>query len=418
MTSTTTPPEPTSPGDPSDAAEGAAEGATARPAWPYWVSGVLAVLIALGTATAVALQPLPAPAPSRGELALRSAQDDAARLASLARTASGQPGGQTTAGVRAALASTAAVLDKQASLLASRPGASPSPGSSNPGAGRTSASRAPSNPAAANPAAANPAAASPDQGSPADVTARLFASVEARLVALPDVDGPTATLLASLAAGQSLQAEGIASAAGLPPQQPAPSQGAVQQGAGQQGAAPTASAAPNACPSASPAATKPAPGAVPSAPPVTAAPAAGLSFADSLIAVDRAETAAAYVLETALARSSQGSSDALARASALDAHRRQLTAVAGLAAAVCVTLPPRDAGFAVPSGFAADPTPTLAAVAESAAESWAQLVGAAPADRRAAAAQGLLAAAQLAAGAAPSSATAFPGLPAANPAAN
>ncbi|WP_168928662.1 DUF4439 domain-containing protein [Sinomonas albida] len=393
MTSTTTPPEPTSPGDASDAAEGAAEGATARPAWPYWVSGVLAVLIALGTATAVALQPLPAPAPSRGELALRSAQDDAARLASLARTASGQPGGQTTAGVRAALASTAAVLDKQVGLLASRPGASPSPGSS-------------------------PAAASPDQGSPAVVTARLFASVEARLVALPDVDGPTATLLASLAAGQSLQAEGIASAAGLPPQQPAPSQGAVQQGAGQQGASPTASSTPNACPSASPAATKPAPAAVPSAPPVTAAPAAGLSFADSLVAVDRAETAAAYVLETALARSSQGSSDALARASALDAHRRQLTAVAGLAAAACVTLPPGDAGFAVPSGFAADPTPTLAAVAESAAESWAQLVGAAPADRRAAAAQGLLAAAQLAAGAAPSSAPAFPGLPAANPAAN
>jgi hypothetical protein len=67
-----------------------------------------------------------------------------------------------------------------------------------------------------------------------------------------------------------------------------------------------------------------------------------------------------------------------------------------------------DAGFALPSGFAADPTPGLAAVAASGEESWAQLVGAAPAELREWAADGLLVAARLGTGGTP-----FPGVPSA-----
>ncbi|WP_422936144.1 DUF4439 domain-containing protein [Sinomonas sp. P47F7] len=394
-----------------------------RRAWRYWVAGAVAVLVALGTATAVALQPQPSPGPSRSELALRSAQDDAARLAAWARSAEGTR--QTTAGVRDALASAASVLGRQASLLASRPGASASAdpsrsassgGASGSGASGSGASGSGASGSGSAGSGSTGSGSTGSAGSPGEVVARLTASVDARLAALPDVDGPTAALLASLAAGQSLQADGIAAAAGLSPQQP------QQPSAATTATGPSSTPPPSACPGAPAAASPPATAATrqsaaatipsPAAPAVSAA--SGVSFADALAAVDRAEAASEYTLETALARSAQGSSDAAARAAALDAHRRQLTAVAALASAACVTLPAQDAGFAVPQGFATDPTPALAAVAESAAESWAQLVGAAPADRRGAAAQGLFAAGKLVAGAAPSSAPAFPGLPAAN----
>ena len=321
-------------------------------AWRYTGLGVATVAVALGTATLIALQP-PAPTPpSRSVLAVRSAHDDAARLAALARGA-----GQQAA---------ATVLDRQAAVLAEAPGVVPSGVPASTGTSLSSAGEH-------------------------ELLDGLSASIAARLAALPEVDGPTATLLASVAAGQSLQLDGVA--------------------AGAPGVAPPVGPSPTASPSPSPSASCATGGTGP-----TASATASVSpspLAAALAAVDHAEAASIYVLETALARTPPGTSEAAARTAALDAHRRQFDGLGTLAATSCATLPPRDPAFALPATFGSDPAPTVAATAESAEQAWAQLVGVVPAPRRPAAAAGLLAAARLG----PQAAPAFPGIASAEQAA-
>lgn len=337
----------------------------------YWALGAAAILVALGTATLVALQAPQPPGPSRSALALRAAHDDAVHLAGLAHAAAGRDG--ATPADRAALSTAGTVLDREANVLADdSPRATPGPASATA-------------PAAPEPERAGSTSAMPV--TPQDVAAALAASVHARLSALPDVDAPTATLLASLAAGQSVQLDAISAAEGSSPA-PTPT------------ASPTATASPSPSSSASPCPK----------PTATASPGA-TNFPGALASAARAESAAAYLLETALARTPAGSAAAAARSSALDAHRHQLSAVEGLAAAACVALPPRDPGFAVPPGFTTDPAAALAAVEGSSTEAWAQLVGSAPGQRRQDVAAGLITAARLAAAAAPATVTAFPGVP-------
>lgn len=328
-----------------------------RRVWPFAALGAGIVVVGLGTATLVAIQP-PAPAaPSRSVLAVRSAHDDAARLAALARGA-----GQSAA---------AEVLDRQAAVLATAPGVGPGIAS-----GSTTANASPS--------------ASGTGGTTAvrELVDGLSASVAALLAALGEVDGPTATLVASLASGQSLEIDDLTATTGVTPS-PAASGG------------PTGTSGPSASPSPSASCATPSASASPT------------PLAAALAAVDRSENASVYVLETALARAPRGTAEAQARAAALDARRRQLTAVAALAAANCTALPAEDPAFAVPTGFAADPSPTISAESEAAEQAWAELVGALPAASRPGAASGLLTAARLgsARGSAPEKA--FPGVPSA-----
>lgn len=320
-----------------------------RRLWPAAALGAGTVVVGLGTATLVALQPPASPPPSRAVLALRSAHDDAARLAGLARAA-GQP-------------AAALVLDRQATVLAAAPGvATGSPSAGSP----PSSSTASSSTTAAR-----------------DLADGLSASVAARLGALADVDGPTSTVLASVAAAQSLQLDGITKATR---QAPVP------------GASPTASASPMASASCAPSSASP-----------SANSAGANPVGTGLATVARAEQASVYVLETALARTQAGSGEAAGRTAALDGHRKQLVEVATLATSLCTALPPQDPAFAVPADFAANPDPTVGAAAVSAVQAWAQLVGTLPPASRSGAATGLLAAARLA----PDTVAPFPGIPAA-----
>jgi hypothetical protein len=321
-----------------------------RRLWPAAALGAGTIVVGLGTATLVALQPPASPAPSRAVLALRSAHDDAVRLADLARAA-----GQAAA---------AQVLDRQAAVLAAAPGVA-------------NASHSAGSPTSSSTTAAH------------DLADGLSASVAARLAALVDVDGPTSTVLASVAAGQSLQLDGVAKATGQTPSVPA--------------ASPPASPSPTlnrTCTASSPS---------PSANRASTNPASANPASTALATVARAERASVYVLETALARTPAGSGEAVGRTAALDGHRKQLVEVTTLATALCSALPPMDPAFAVPADFAANPDPAVGAAAGSAEQAWAQLVGTLPPASRSSAASGLLTAARLA----QDTAAPFPGIPAA-----
>ncbi|MCH6470935.1 DUF4439 domain-containing protein [Sinomonas terrae] len=411
MSSDTVPSTPSTP--PSDSSgsstpPGGPSGNTPRTRpWRYWALGAAAILVALGSATLVAIQaPQPA-SPSKSEAALHAAHEDALRLASLAHSAAGS---STASGAQAALSTAATVLDRQAAVLGGPPPQG-TPGAATPtgpaAVGTAPVSTTPTPPAATPPPMSDTANPTSVTGSPFNVTgsaaagtvqakdlaAGLASSVQARLAALPDVDAPTATLLASVAAGQSVQLDALAAATGAP---------ASAQSSGS--ASPTLSASATTS-------NGPTPSTGPCPSPTATASYGGTGFSGALAAAERAESAAVYLLQTAIARTPAGSPDAAARSSALDAHRRQLASVDSLAAAACTALPPRDAGFAVPPNFASDPSTALKAVEGSSEEAWAQLVGEAPGARRGAAAAGLVTAARLAEAASPSEATAFPGVP-------
>ncbi|KHL00822.1 hypothetical protein LK10_18805 [Sinomonas humi] len=340
--------------------------------------------MALGSATLVAIHAPQPTSPSRSEIALRTAHEDALRIAGLAHNAAV---GGANPGTQRALSTAGTVLDRQAAVLGGTPPQA-TPGAATP-TGPAVVGTAPVSPTPTPPAVGVTASAGAGKVEAKDVAAALASSVQARLAALPDVDAPTATLLASVAAGQSVQLDAIDGATGN----------------SSTGAVPSPGPTPTTGPTPSPSASGPCPS------PTATASYGGSGFPGALAAAERAESAAVYLLETAIARTPAGSPDAAARSSALDAHRRQLASVDSLAAAACTALPPRDAGFAVPPGFASDPSAALKAVEGSSEEAWAQLVGAASGARRSVAAGGLMTAAHLAAAVSPSDATAFPGVP-------
>ncbi|WP_077489176.1 DUF4439 domain-containing protein [Sinomonas mesophila] len=320
-----------------------------------WAASALAAL-AVGVAAALLAAPAPrAPQPSASELALAAAEDDAVRLAAAA-------GSLAAAGpepARAAADSAASVLGLQAAVLRERPqlpqddaGASPSP------SGTRSPSDTPSDSASPSPTAAV------QPPTPGDLARGLAESAGRRMADVVRVDGPTASALASVAAGQLLAARSL---------DPLVADAA---------SAATTSAAPAACPS---------PGPDPAA----------------FEAVQTAEAAGVWTYTVLAARA--GGEERAGRLDAASAHEAQLALLGRAAGESCVALPPRPPGAALPAD--AGSAASLAAVEESAAQAWADLVGSAAPGARPAAAEGLAQAAARRAAAGPldPAAAAFPG---------
>ncbi|ASN51616.1 hypothetical protein CGQ25_05655 [Sinomonas sp. R1AF57] len=317
-----------------------------------WLAAV-GVALAVGSGTALlAAPPAVPPGPTASETALAHAEADAAVLAAAAAglSTSGAAAAQVD-GVQQAAARAAGVLDLQRGLLAGSPG--------------------PASPTA-------PATAATPQADAAGLAEALDASAQTRRRDLGAVDGPTARLLASLAAGQQVEADRLraavrgASAPAPPPTAPP--------------AAPSAEPSPSSVPSCSRAG-----GPSSAGPSSVRAPSAGSAQGSSeLAATVRAEQAAVWTY-TVLAARSQGAVRAGHLASAA-AHASQADAARAIADASCVR-PPADApGFAL-AADAASPA-SLTALEDSAAQAWSQLVGAAAPRQREAAADGLAAAAR------------------------
>lgn len=362
-------------------------------AWP----AALAAAAALGVGASVVAAPAPPePMPTAGEAALLRAHDDAARLA------------QTAAALPVGASRTEGILSLQAQVLeASLPprwatrAASPTPGST--GAAPTgTASTGTGATATASASASTPSGAS--AGSLArQLASQLAASAAARRADLEAVDGPTAALLASVATGQTLEAERLAPAASTP---------ASQQGS-PTGGAPTAAAggAPSSDVPSSPAADTPS-AAGTSAQAGASANAAETPERAAFEAVQSAEQAAVWAYTVLAARS-----EAAARAAdlaAADTHRARLGDLGALAGRAAVMLPAPAPGYALPADAGAPAQ--LAGLEDSAIAAWCALVGAVDPGLRASAADGLLEsarrAAALAAGTADHGTTAsaaFPG---------
>ncbi len=316
-----------------------------------WLAAV-GVALAVGSGTALLAAPgaVP-PGPTARETALARAEADAALLAAAAAGLAAPGAAAQVDGVQKAAARAARVLDLQRGLLAGSPG--------------------PASPTTPAPAATPPADAP-------GLAEALDTSAQARRRDLGGVDGPTARLLASLAAGLQVQAERLRAAVrgASPPASPPTEPPAV----------PSAEPSPSSVPSCNRA------GGPSSAGPSSAgAPSAGSAQGSSELATTvRAEQAAVWTY-TVLAARSEGAVRAGHLASAA-AHASQEDAARAIADASCVR-PPADApGFAL-APDAASPA-SLAALEDSAAQAWSQLVGAAAPQQREAAADGLAAAAR------------------------
>ncbi|MDQ4490493.1 DUF4439 domain-containing protein [Sinomonas sp. ASV486] len=398
----TTPPSP----DPARPDASAARQESARRVRPWvWAVALGAAAVIGAGASLVAAPPPPATPPTASAAAMTRAHDDAARLAAMARLLARSPTVPDDAARRGALHA-ADVLDLQAGVLAaSLPSRSTS----------TSPSTSPSQGAVSSPSSES---SSGVQDSPALVITGLSASAAARASDLRSVDGPTAALLASVAAGQALEAARYAHAAGAPTPAPtltAPEPTATPPSAGQSTGSSTPSTAsagpatssggPSACsapasqpqsmspsqprsPSQSPSATN---SALPATQSLSQAPSEGAANGQSaFVAVEQAEQAAVWTYTVLAART-----EAAARTSNLAAaglHQAQLRSLVVLAERACAALPAPDAGF----GLAADAgTPAqLAALEQSVAAAWSGLVGASTPDFRTTAAEGLLGAAR------------------------
>lgn len=295
------------------------------------------------------------------------AHDDAARLAATARLLARSPNVPDDAARQGAL-HVADVLDLQAGVLAaSLPSPNPSPS------------------AVSGPASESPSGA---PSSPAVMVIGLSASAAARTSDLPSVDGPTAALLASVAAGQALEAAHYAHAAGTTPAT-LPSNGSSAAGRTSAGPAPS-SVGPSTCSaqsqSQSQSATISAPPATPPRPVSSTTSGGAVSEQAAFTAVEQAEQAAVWTYTVLAART-----DAAARASHLAAaalHEAQLRSLDAMAERVCAGLPSPDAGFGLPAdaGTAAQ----LVALEQSVTATWSGLVSATAPAVRATAAEGLL----------------------------
>ncbi|WP_413250545.1 DUF4439 domain-containing protein [Sinomonas flava] len=316
-----------------------------------WLAAV-GVALAVGSGAALLAAPAAVPpGPTASETALAHAEADAVVLAvAAAGLSTSGAAAAPVDGAQQAAARAARVLDLQRGLLAGSPG--------------------PASPTTPAPAATPPADA-------AGVAEALDTSAQARRRDLGGVDGPTARLLASLAAGQQVQerlraAVGGASAPVPPPTAPP--------------AVPSAEPSPSSVPSCNRA------GGPSSAGRSSAGePSAGSAQGSSELATTvRAEQAAVWTY-TVLAARSEGAVRAGHLASAA-AHASQEDAARAIADASCVRLPADAAGFAL-APDAATPA-SLAALEDSAAQAWSQLVGAAAPQQREAAADRLAAAAR------------------------
>jgi len=254
--------------------------------------------------------------------------------------------------------------------------------------------------AAASPTAAPPgppeASQSPSVSSPpptaAGLSAALAGSGRQRLADAAAADGGMARLLAAVGTAQLLESSSLAAAAGVP--DPA--------GAG-------ADAAPVASPSTPATGATGAPGAPSGAPscpapegPASSAPVpsngTGARNADlpgALAALVRTEAEAVYGYQAALTR--LGGAAATSAAEQLARHEALLAGAETQSRRHCAPIPPREAGYALDSGFLAAPGSGLAALEAASLPTYADLVALSDGDTRRWAISGLLGAARRAA---------------------
>ncbi|WP_461162817.1 DUF4439 domain-containing protein [Sinomonas notoginsengisoli] len=374
-----------------------------NPATPHrlrpWIwAGALGVAAAIGIGASLLAAPAPpAAGPTLSEAALSRAHDDAAHLAAAASLLAGSSpsSGPSPSPDVVPAARVATVLQLQADVL----------GASLPPSAATSASGGslrPSSPESLSPRSRTSSAATPPLHDAAALAEDLSASAAARRADLAAVDGPTAALLASVAVGQTIEAERLAALAGTagsggPSAAPAPTTPAPA-------ATTTSSPSQRAC--ASPPATRTArgtpagraPSSAPTAPPAqpptsenAAGPSPGaLDEATALAAVQTAEQAGVWTYTVRAARTAVDGRTLNLAAAGL--HRSQLRALETVARAACVELPPEQAGFALPGDVGGEAQ--LVQLEGSAAAAWSDLTGAADPPLRATAASALLEAAR------------------------
>lgn len=287
---------------------------------PGWLKASLVALLAvlvLGTG-AVLLPPAegPEPEPPFSETARAAAYEDTAALVAEASRA-GSP------------AATVTLLETQARALL-----------------------APAPTAASSPAPATPV-------SKAAFLAGLSRSAAQRLADAGKSDGGAARLLAAVGTAQQLESARLAKAWGLPAPVPLP---------------PAAATAP-ATPMPKPSCPAPAGTASPAAAsPATASqgPAAAATTADALAAVVGTEQKAVYLYQVALTRL-EGAAAGTA-ATDLERHQRLLREAEALARQLCSKVPPREAGYQLPAGFATQAEATLAEQETAALPAYGELV--------------------------------------------
>ncbi|WP_253182844.1 DUF4439 domain-containing protein [Arthrobacter sp. SW1] len=289
---------------------------------PGWVKASLVALLAvlvLGTG-AVLLPPAegPEPEPPFSETARAAAYEDTVTLAAEAARA-GSP------------AATVTLLETQARALL-----------------------------APDPTATAPSSGTATPASKSTFLSGLSRSAAQRLADAGKSDGGPARLLAAVGTAQHLESVRLAKAWSLPvPATPLPSAAASVPAAPTPEPSCTAAAGAVSPSAASPAAS-------------SQGPAAAATTADALAAVVGAEQKAVYLYQVALTRL-EGAS-AAAAASDLEQHQLLLREAEALARQQCAKVPPREAGYQLPAGFASQAQATLAEQETAALPAYGELV--------------------------------------------
>jgi hypothetical protein len=354
-----------------------------RPAH-YFRYGILASLAILVISLGLALTPGPpqeAPEPAFSERARASALAETTQL----RLAGRKMADSFSGAERQALLRTVTLLTTQARALT---GTGPEPSASATGAASASGAGT----ATATPTAQAEGAPAEGADSPAALVAALSASGSQRLEDAAASDGGMARLLAAVGTAQVLQAASLAPALGAAAPA-APGSPAASPAAASPAAASPAAASPTTEPPAPSSATA-APTAGDSCPPATteSGPAGGSATPKTALAMTvKTEAETIYGYQVALARldgaAAGSASELLAR------HESVLAEAEALSRALCVDIPPREAGYTLGPSFLASPAAGLGSLEAGTLPVYGDLVALSGGSTRQWAISGLLAAA-------------------------
>lgn len=346
-----------------------------RPAH-YFRYGILASLAILVISLGLALAPGPpqeAPEPAFSERARASALAETTQL----RLAGRKMADSFSGAERQALLRTVTLLTTQARALT---GTGPETSASATGAASASASGAGT--ATATPTAQAEGAPAEGADSPAALVAALSASGSQRLEDAAASDGGMARLLAAVGTAQVLQATSLAPALGA----------AAPAAPGSPAASPAAASPTTEPPAPSSASASPTAGG--SCPPATteSGPAGGSATPKTALAMTvKTEAETIYGYQVALARldgaAAGSASELLAR------HESVLAEAEALSRALCVDIPPREAGYTLGPSFLASPAAGLGSLEAGTLPVYGDLVALSGGSTRQWAISGLLAAA-------------------------
>ncbi|MEO5317269.1 ferritin-like domain-containing protein [Arthrobacter sp. CC3] len=348
-----------------------------RPAH-YFRYGILASLAILVISLGLALTPGPpqeAPEPAFSERARTAALTETMQL----RLAGRKMADSFSGAERQALLRTVTLLTTQARALT---GTDPEPYASATGAASASG---------AGTATATPAAQAEAADSPAALVAALSASGRQRLEDAAASDGGMARLLAAVGTAQVLQATSLAPALGAAapaaPESPAASPTAASLAT----ASPTAAPAAPSSATASPAADGSCPPASTESGPADGSAEGSATPKTALAMTVKTEAETVYGYQVALARldgaAAGSASELLAR------HESVLAQAEALSRALCVDIPPREAGYTLGPSFLASPAAGLGSLEAGTLPVYGDLVALSGGSTRQWAISGLLAAA-------------------------